>query len=123
MEGPCGSHFLLIYLCRHFLFCLISEAITTAHLSILMYCGYPRKDTLSLLPILFIYSTNVNVDSEHSNLESFQTMSSWTEQKCLDPLVLLELKGTGLSDFYSLKGSRYITDIPKTNLFFSLVPY
>jgi hypothetical protein len=69
-----------------------------------MYCGYPLKDTLSLLPIFFIYSTNVNVYSELSNLESFQAMSSRTEQKWPDPLILLELKGTGLSSFYSLKG-------------------
>lgn len=92
-----------IYFLDIFFFCLIFESITTAHLSILMYCGYPQKDILSLIPLFLIYSTNANVHSELSNLESFQTMSSWTEHKGLDPLRLLKLKGTGFSSFLWLK--------------------
>lgn len=90
-----------------FLFNFCLEVITTALLSILMYCGYSQKDMVSLLPTIFICSTDINVKLAMLSLEAFQTMcKSHHEQnrtELLGPFHHPEAKGHGDEQHYVLQ--------------------
>lgn len=71
----------------------------TAHLSMLVCCGHMQEDMVSLLPTVFIFSTDANVKPRCLTENPLDNVKMHDEQNYLYPLHRQKLGNTRMSDF------------------------